>query len=87
MRESVALTMVCGLTAHSLMELFFFLSVYLCAAPGLHRGIQTLVPSLGIEPGPPASGAQGLPWTTREVPLLDLLTLIIREPKFKKGVE
>ena len=37
--------------------------------PGLSGGLWELVPRAGIEPGPPALGAQSLSsWTTREVP-------------------
>ena len=51
------------------------LFIYL-AAPGLTCGMQDLVPWPGIEPRPPAVGAQSLiHWTTREVPQLWILML------------
>ena len=44
------------------------LFIYL-APQDLSCGMQDLVPQPGIEPGPPALGAQSLShWTTREVP-------------------
>ena len=43
-------------------------------ASSLSCGMWDLVPSPGIEPWPPALGAQNLShWTTREVPTLLLL--------------
>ena len=47
----------------------FFLSFFNLAALGLSCGMRDLVPWPGMEPGPPALGAQSLNhWTTREVP-------------------
>ena len=49
---------------------FFFLILFIyLAALGLSCGMWDLAPWPGIEPGPPAVGAQRLShWTTREVP-------------------
>ena len=43
--------------------------IFNCGMPALSFGMWDLVPQLGIEPEPPALGAQNLSqWTTREVP-------------------
>ena len=51
-------------------ELFFFLILFIyLSALGLSCSMWDLAPWPGIEPGPPALGAQSLShWTTREVP-------------------
>ena len=49
-------------------KIFIYLFIYL-AASGLSCSMWDLVPQPGMEPGPPALGAQSLSlWTTREVP-------------------
>ena len=52
----------------SLFFFFLYLFIYL-AVLGFSRGMQDLFPLPGVEPRPPALGAQSLSqWTTREVP-------------------
>ena len=84
----MALNTVWGLTVCSLKELvfFFFFSIYLFRCTwslSWHTGSGSL-----IRDRTRASCTWSLnPWTTREVLLLDLLTLITRKPKFKQGVQ
>ena len=83
----MALNTVWGLTVCSLMELFFFFFFFYLFGCTWFLSWHTGSGSL-IRDGTRASCTRSLnPWTTREVLLLDLLTLITRKPKFKKGVQ
>ena len=63
--------------------LFCLFIHFIQAEPGLSCGMQTLSCSIqdlvsqpGIKPGPPALGAWSLThWTTREVPMVDAITV------------
>ena len=50
-----------------------------CGVRTLSCGMRDLVPQPGVEPGPPALGAQSLTyWTTPEVPVVTFYSLIGR---------
>ena len=55
---------------HCCFHFSFFNNYFYLATLGLSCSMWDLVPWVGIEPGPPALGAQRLShWTTREVPV------------------
>ena len=69
-------------------EIFKYIYLFGCARSSLWHtswcSMWDLGPRSGMEPGPPASGAQNLPWTTEEVPgprgnfdFKDILTLLM----------